>query len=150
MLYETVAEDMKTAMKNKDKDSLNTLRLLKSAIDLYLVNNKLERNNASDEVVIDVVAKQIKTHKESIEEFKKGNRQDLVDGLEKEIALLSKYLPEQLSEEEVRQEIDKVFDKLKPSSMKDMGNIMKELGPVLKGKADMKLVNSIVKEKLGV
>ncbi len=150
MLYETVAEDMKTAMKNKDKDSLNTLRLLKSAIDLYLVNNKLERNNASDEVVIDVVAKQIKTHKESIEEFKKGNRQDLVDGLEREIALLSKYLPEQLSEDEVRQEIDKVFDKLKPSSMKDMGNIMKELGPVLKGKADMKLVNSIVKEKLGV
>ena len=150
MLYETVAEDMKTAMKNKDKDSLNTLRLLKSAIDLYLVNNKLERNNASDEVVIDVVAKQIKTHKESIEEFKKGNRQDLVDGLEREIALLSTYLPEQLSEEDVRKEIDKVFDKLKPSSMKDMGNIMKELGPVLKGKADMKLVNSIVKEKLGV
>ena len=150
MLYETVAEDMKTAMKNKDKDSLNTLRLLKSAVDLYLVNNKLERNNASDEVVIDVVAKQVKTHKENIEEFKKGNRQDLVEGLEKEIALLSKYLPEQLSEDDVRKEIDKVFDKLKPSSMKDMGNIMKELGPVLKGKADMKLVNSIVKEKLGV
>jgi len=150
MLYENVAEDMKTAMKNKDKDSLNTLRLLKSAIDLYLVNNKLERGNASDEIVIDVVAKQIKTHKESIEEFKKGNRQDLVEGLEREIALLSKYLPEQLSEEEVRQEIDKVFDKLKPSSMKDMGNIMKELGPVLKGKADMKLVNSIVKDKLEV
>ena len=150
MLYEKVAEDMKTAMKAKDKDSLNTLRLLKSAIDLYLVNNKLERNNASDEVVIDVVAKQVKTHKESIEEFKKGNRQDLVDGLEREIALLSTYLPEQLSEEDVRKEIDKVFDKLKPSSMKDMGNIMKELGPVLKGKADMKLVNSIVKEKLGV
>ncbi len=149
MLYEQVAEDMKTAMKAKDKDSLNTLRLLKSAIDLYLVNNKLERNNASDEVVIDVVAKQIKTHKESIEEFKKGNRQDLVDGLEREIALLSKYLPEQLSEDDVRKEIDKAFDKLKPTSMKDMGNIMKELAS-LKGKADMKLVNSIVKEKLGV
>ena len=149
MLYEKVAEDMKTAMKNKDKDSLNTLRLLKSAIDLYLVNNKLERNNASDEVVIDVVAKQIKTHKESIEEFKKGNRQDLVDGLEREIALLSKYLPEQLSEDDVRKEIDKAFDKLKPTSMKDMGNIMKELAS-LKGKADMKLVNSIVKDKLGV
>ena len=150
MLYETVAEDMKTAMKNKDKDSLNTLRLLKSAIDLYLVNNKLERNNASDEIVIDVVSKQVKKHRESIEEFKKGNRQDLVDGLLREIELLSKYLPEQLSEEDVRAEVDKVFDKLKPTSMKDMGNIMKELGPVLKGKADMKLVNSIVKEKLGV
>jgi uncharacterized protein YqeY len=149
MLYEQVVEDMKTAMKAKDKDSLNTLRLLKSAIDLYLVNNKLERNNASDEIVIDVVAKQVKTHKESIEEFKKGNRQDLVDGLEREIALLSKYLPEQLSEDDVRKEIDKAFDKLKPTSMKDMGNIMKELAS-LKGKADMKLVNSIVKEKLGV
>ena len=150
MLYEQITEDMKSAMKSKDKDSLNTLRLLKSAIDLYLVNNKLERNNASDEVVIDVVSKQVKTHKESIEEFKKGNRQDLVDGLLREIELLSKYLPEQLSEDDVRKEIDKVFDKLKPSSMKDMGNIMKELGPILKGKADMKLVNSIVKEKLGV
>ncbi len=150
MLYEQVTEDMKSAMKSKDKDSLNTLRLLKSAIDLYLVNNKLERNNASDEVVIDVVSKQVKTHKESIEEFKKGNRQDLVDGLLREIELLSKYLPEQLSEDDVRKEIDKAFDKLKPTSMKDMGNIMKELGPVLKGKADMKLVNSIVKEKLGV
>ena len=149
MLYEKIAEDMKTAMKAKDKDSLNTLRLLKAAIDLYLVNNKLERNNASDEIVIDVVAKQVKTHKESIEEFKKGNRQDLVDGLEIEIALLSTYLPEQLSEEDVRAEVDKVFDKLKPTSMKDMGNIMKELSS-LKGKADMKLINSIVKEKLGV
>ena len=148
MLYEQVQSDMKEAMKSHDKDSLNTLRLLKSAIDLYLVNNKLERNNASDEVVIDVVAKQVKTHKESIEEFKKGNRQDLVDGLEREIALLSKYLPEQLSEEEVRKEIDKAFDIVKPTSMKDMGSIMKELAS-LKGKADMKLVNSIVKEKLG-
>ena len=148
MLYEQVQSDMKEAMKSHDKDSLNTLRLLKSAIDLYLVNNKLERNNASDEIVIDVVAKQVKTHKESIEEFKKGNRQDLVEGLEREIALLSKYLPEQLSEDEVRAEIDKVFDKVKPTSMKDMGSIMKELGG-LKGKVDMKLVNSIVKEKLG-
>ena len=109
----------------------------------------MERNEASDEIVIDVVSKQVKKHRESIEEFKKGNRQDLVDGLEREIALLSKYLPEQLSEDDVRKEIDKAFDKLKPTSMKDMGNIMKELAS-LKGKADMKLVNSIVKEKLGV
>lgn len=148
MLYETISKDMIEAMKNKDKDTLSTLRLLKSAIDLYLVNNKLDRGNASDEVVIDVVSKQVKTHKESIEEFKKGNRQDLIDNLNREINLLSKYLPEQLSEEEVRNEIDKVFDKVKPTSIKDMGAIMKELGPIFKGKADMKLVNAIVKEKL--
>ena len=148
MLYESISKDMVNAMKSKDKETLSTLRLLKSAIDLYLVNNKLERNNASDEIVIDVVSKQVKTHKESIEEFKKGNRQDLINNLNREIELLSKYLPEQLSEDEIRNEIDKVFDKLKPTSMKDMGNIMKELGPIFKGKADMKLVNNIVREKL--
>lgn len=148
MLYETISKEMIDAMKSHDKDTLSTLRMLKSDIDLYLVNNKLDRHNASDEVVIDVVSKQIKTRNESIEEFKKGNRQDLVDGLLKEIELLSKYLPEQLTEDEIKAEIDKVFDKLKPTSMKDMGAVMKELGPVFKGKADMKLVNSIVKEKL--
>lgn len=148
MLYETISNDMKEAMKAHDKDSLNTIRLLKSAIDMYLVNNKMERNSCSDEIVIDIVSKQVKTHKESIEEFKKGNRQDLVDKLLKEIELLSKYLPKQLTEEEINSEIDKVFDKVKPTSMKDMGLIMKELTPIFKGKADMKTVNEIVRSKL--
>lgn len=148
MLYETISNDMKEAMKAHDKDSLNTIRLLKSAIDMYLVNNKMERNSCSDEIIIDIVSKQVKTHKESIEEFKKGNRQDLVDKLLKEIDLLSKYLPKQLTEEEINSEIDKVFDKVKPTSMKDMGLIMKELTPIFKGKADMKTVNEIVRSKL--
>lgn len=148
MLYETISNDMKEAMKAHDKDSLNTIRLLKSAIDMYLVNNKMERHTCSDEIVIDIVSKQVKTHKESIEEFKKGNRQDLVDKLLKEIDLLSKYLPKQLTEEEINAEIDKVFDKVKPTSMKDMGLIMKELTPIFKGKADMKTVNEIVRSKL--
>lgn len=148
MLYETISNDMKEAMKAHDKDSLNTIRLLKSAIDMYLVNNKMERNSCSDEIVIDIVSKQVKTHKESIEEFKKGNRQDLVDKLLKEIDLLSKYLPKQLTEEEINSEVDKVFDKVKPTSMKDMGLIMKELTPIFKGKADMKTVNEIVRSKL--
>lgn len=148
MLYETISNDMKEAMKAHDKDSLNTIRLLKSAIDMYLVNNKMERNSCSDEIVIDIVSKQVKTHKESIEEFKKGNRHDLVDKLLKEIDLLSKYLPKQLTEEEINFEIDKVFDKVKPTSMKDMGLIMKELTPIFKGKADMKTVNEIVRSKL--
>ncbi len=148
MLYETISNDMKEAMKAHDKETLNTIRLLKSAIDLYLVNNKLERNTCSDEIVIDIVSKQVKTHKESIEEFKKGNRQDLVDNLLREIDLLSKYLPKQLTEEEITAEIDKVFDKIKPTSMKDMGLIMKELTPIFRGKADMKTVNEIVRSKL--
>ncbi|MCI7083986.1 MAG: GatB/YqeY domain-containing protein [Tenericutes bacterium] len=148
MLYETISNDMKEAMKAHDKETLNTIRLLKSAIDLYLVNNKMERNTCSDEIVIDIVSKQVKTHKESIEEFKKGNRQDLVDNLLREINLLSKYLPKQLTKEEITAEIDKVFDKIKPTSMKDMGLIMKELTPIFRGKADMKTVNEIVRSKL--
>ena len=148
MLYETISKDMIEAMKSKDKDSLNTLRLLKSAIDLYLVNNKLDRNNASDEVVIDVVSKQVKTHRESIEEFKKGNRQDLIDNLTREIELLSKYLPEQLSSEELVSIVENVFNEVKPSSVKDMGAIMKAITPLVKGKADMREVNALIKDKL--
>ncbi len=148
MLYETISKDMVNAMKSKDKDSLNTLRLLKSAIDLYLVNNKLDRNNASDEVVIDVVSKQVKTHRESIEEFKKGNRLDLVENLNREIELLSKYLPEQLSSDELNKIVDEVFEKVNPTSVKDMGAIMKEITPLVKGKADMREVNTIIKTKL--
>ena len=146
MLYDTISKDMVEAMKAHDKDSVSTLRLLKSAIDKYLIDNKMERHDASDEVVIDVISKQVKTHKESIEQFKAGNRQDLIDGLNREIDLLSKYLPEQLSEEELTKVIDEVFDKVKPTSIKDMGLIMKEIKPLVAGKADMGMVNKIVKE----
>ena len=148
MLYEKISKDMVEAMKAHDKDSVSTLRLLKSAIDKYLIDNKMERHEASDQVVVEVISKTVKTHKESIEQFKAGNRQDLIDGLNREIELLSKYLPEQLSQEELVKIIDEVFDKVKPTSMKDMGNIMKELKPLVTGKADMGEVNKIVKEKL--
>ncbi len=148
MLYDQISKDMVEAMKAHDKDSVSTLRLLKSAIDKYLIDNKMERHEASDQVVVEVISKQVKTHKESIEQFKAGNRQDLVDGLNKEIELLSKYLPEQLSESDLVKIIDEVFDKVKPQSMKDMGTIMKELKPLVTGKADMGMVNKIVKEKL--
>ena len=147
MLYETISKEMIEAMKSHDKDTLSTLRMLKSDIDLYLVNNKMDRHNASDEVVIEVVSKQVKTHKESIEQFKAGNRQDLIDGLNKEIELLSTYLPEQLSEEELNKVIDEVFDKVKPTSMKDMGTIMKELKYLVIIKIYMILVINIIKVK---
>ena len=148
MLYDKISKDMIDAMKAHDKDSVSTLRLLKSAIDKYLIDNKMERHDANDSVVIDVISKQVKTHKESIEQFKAGNRQDLIDGLNKEIELLSTYLPEQLSEEDLKKVIDEVFDKVKPTSMKDMGTIMKEIKPLVSGKADMGEVNKIIKEKL--
>ncbi len=149
MLYDTIMTDMKDAMKSHDKETLSTLRFLKSAIDLFKINNKMDRTNSpSDEVVIEVVSKQVKTHKESIEEFKKAGRTDLVENLLKEVEVLSKYLPEQLSEDEVRSKIEEVISSINATSIKDMGRVMKELTPIFKGKADMKLVNTIVKEKL--
>ncbi len=148
-LYEQITTDMKNAMKNHDKETLSTIRLLKSAIDLYKINNKMDRSNVSDDVVIEVASKQVKTHRESIIEFTKAGRMDLVEGLNKEIEIISKYLPTQLTKEEIETEINKIFDKVKPESKKDMGKIMKEVGVTLKGKADMKLVSEIVTQKLG-
>lgn len=149
MLYDTIMTDMKEAMKSHDKETLSTLRFLKSAIDLFKINNKMDRTESpNDDTVIEVVSKQVKTHKESIEEFKKAGRDDLVENLLKEVQILSKYLPEQLSEDEVRSKIDEVISSIEATSIKDMGKVMKELTPLFKGKADMKLVNEIVREKL--
>ena len=149
MLYDTIMTDIKEAMKSHDKETLSTLRFLKSAIDLFKINNKMDRTESpNDDTVIEVVSKQVKTHKESIEEFKKAGRDDLVENLLKEVQILSKYLPKQLSEDEVRSKIDEVISSIEATSIKDMGKVMKELTPIFKGKADMKLVNTIVKEKL--
>ncbi len=146
MLYEKINSDMKDFMRNKDKNNLSTIRLLKSAIDLSRINNKLEE--ITDDLVIEVASKQVKTHRESIEEFKKAGRNDLAENLEREILLLSQYLPVQLTREEIEKEIDKIFDIVKPSGKSDMGMIMKEANTLLKGKADFKLVSEIVQHKL--
>ena len=146
-LYEQITLDMKEAMRTHDKDTLSTIRLLKSAIDLKRINEKL--TEVTDEVVIDVASKQVKTHRESIEEFKRGNRLDLVNGLEREIKVISKYLPEELSIEELNKIIDEVFLLVKPENKKDIGRIMKELTPKVKGRADMKEVSKIINNKLG-
>ena len=114
-------------------------------MDKERIDNKKEVN---DDLLIDVVNREIKMRKESILEFEKGNREDLIEKYQSEIDILSNYLPEQLSSEEVMSEINKIFDEVKPTSMKDMGNIMREATSVLKGKADMKEVSSIIKDKL--
>ena len=146
MLYEKLNADMKSAMINKDKETLSTLRYLKSAIDLYKINNKLEE--VTDEVVIDIASKQVKTHKESILEFERGNRLDLVENLNREIKLLETFLPEQLSDEEIESELNKIFDEVKPTSKADMGKIMREVNSKLKGRVDMKKVSELVNNKI--
>lgn len=148
MLYDRINKTMLEAMKSKDKETLSTIRLLKSAIDLYKINNKL--TEVTDDTVIEVASKQVKQHRESIEEFRNAGRNDLADNLEREIKIISEFLPEQLSKEEIEREIDKIFEEVKPDGKKDMGKIMKEANARLKGKADFKLVSVIVNTKLGM
>ena len=144
-LYEKMKQDLVTAMKEKDKDRLTVLRMVKGAMQLEHINNKKEEN---EELLVDVVSKQIKMRKESITEFEKGNRQDLINQANVEIDILKEYLPKQLTDEEVDIIIDEVFAKVNPTSAKEMGLVMKEATPLLKGKADMKLVSEKIKERI--
>ena len=144
-MYDKIKGDIVSAMKEKDTLKLQTLRGVKGEIDLAHIDKKVEIN---DELVTDVLSHQIKTRKESIVEFEKGGREDLVNKTNDEINLLLSYLPEQLSEEELNKLIDEVFAKVNPTSQKDMGLIMKEVNPLVKGKADMKVVSTIIKDKL--
>ena len=143
-LLEQINKDMVESMKNKDSFSLATIRMAKGAIQLEAINKKKE---LTDEEVVSVIAKQIKIRNDSIIEFTKANRLDLVEQNKKEIEILNKYMPEQLSLEEVNRIIEEAFTKLNPTS-KDIGLIMREISPKLKGKADMGKVNAIIKEKL--
>jgi len=144
-MKDRILKDMVAAMKNQDKLRLSVLRMVKGAIQLEEINKKSE---LTDEDVIGVLSKQIKTRKESIAEFEKGNRFDLIEQTNMEIAILNEYMPAQLSEEEVIKIIDDAFDKVNPTSQSDMGKIMGIITPLLKGKADMSSVSKKVKEKL--
>lgn len=144
-MRERILNDIREAMKAQDKELLSVIRMVKGAMQLEEINLKRELN---DDEVISVIQKQIKTRKESIEEFKKANRTDLVEKTSKEVEILNKYMPEQLSVEEVNKIIDEAFELIKPTSMKDMGKIMSEINPKIKGKADMSYVSSTIKEKL--
>lgn len=144
-LFEKFNKDMVTAMKEQDKERLTVLRMVKGAMQLEHINNKKEMN---EELLIDCVGKQIKMRNDSITEFEKGNRTDLIEKTKEEIKILNDYLPEQLSEDEVNSIIDEAFSKVNPTSSKEMGLIMKEVTPKLKGKTDMKKVSEIIKSKL--
>ena len=144
-MRERILNDLVAAMKNKDKETLAVLRMVKGAIQLEEINKKQELN---DEDVIAVLSKQIKTRKESMLEFEKAGRNDLLEQTSKEVEILNKYMPEQLSEEDVLKVIDEAFNELKPEKPSDMGKLMGFLTPKLKGKADMSFVSKTIKEKL--
>lgn len=144
-LVQELDKDIIEAMKAKETVKLSTLRGVKSAMKLQSIDHKKEIN---DELLIEVVSKEIKTRNESIKEFEKGSRQDLIDKTQIEIEILSKYLPEQLTEEEMKEIIDKVFIEVNPSGIKDMGKIMGVITPLVKGKADMGVISTLIRDRL--
>ncbi|MDD2377957.1 MAG: GatB/YqeY domain-containing protein [Bacilli bacterium] len=144
-MREKIMNDAVNAMKNRNKEILSVLRMVKGAIQLEEIKTKKE---LSDDEVIQIISKQIKTRKESIEEFKKGNREDLIAATESEIAILEKYMPKQMDQDEIVKIIDDVFEKVKPVGLSDMGKVMGTVAPLVKGKADLGLVNKLIKEKL--
>lgn len=143
-MLEQINFDFKESMKSGDKFTLSVLRMLKSALQMEGISLKKE---LEDKEIITVIKRNVKQRKDSILEYQKYNKTEEVENLEKEIAILSKYLPEELSEEKINEEIDKVFAELKPESIKDMGKVMKELTAKIGAVADMSLVSKKVKER---
>ena len=144
-MYDKIKNDIVFALKEKDTLKLQTLRGVKGEVDLEHINKKVEIN---DDLLISVISHQIKTRRESISEFEKGNRDDLISKTNEEIKLLETYLPKQLDDNEINAILDEAFNKVNPTSNKDMGLIMREVTPKLKGRADMSKVSSLIKERL--
>jgi len=142
-LKEQLTEDMKTAMKAKEagKQRLGVIRLVRGAVRQLEIDGKKELDDAG---VLAVLSKEVKQRRDSIEEFRKGGREDLVKQNEEEIAILMEYLPQQLSEDEVRSLVKEAVT----ASPKDMGKVMKALMPVISGRADGKAVSEKVKSRL--
>lgn len=144
-LIKQLDSDIVAAMKAQEKLKLTVLREIKAGMKQAQIDMKKEIN---DELLIEVVSKGIKTRKESIKEFEKGGRNDLVEKTTQEIEVLSAYLPKQLEESEIIAIIDTVFEKVQPTTMKDMGRVIGEVTPLVKGKADMSFVSKIIRDKL--
>lgn len=144
-LKEQLTNDMKEAMKAHDKDRLAVIRMVRGAVRQQEIDGKKE---LGDEDVLAVISKEVKMRRDSIEEFRKGGREDLVEKTEAEIAVLMPYLPAQLSEEEIRGLVQAAVAQTGAASPKDMGKVMGVLMPKVKGRADGKTVNAIVRSML--
>lgn len=144
-MKEQIMNDLKSAMKNQDKELLSVIRMVKGAIQLEEINLKRELN---DEEVVTVISRQIKTRKETVSELENSGRDELIEQTKKEIEILNKYMPVMMSEEEINKVLDPIFEEVKPVDAKDMGKIMGKASPLLKGKADMSLVSKLIKDRL--
>jgi len=144
-LSERLTDDMKQAMKSQDKFKLTTIRMMRAAVKNLEIDLK---RPLEDNEVLDILSREIKIRKDSLQEFKKAGRDDLVTGLAAEIDIISQYLPEQLTEEEIQEIVRQTIHELGASSKADMGKVMGALMPKTKGRADGKLVNQAVMQFL--
>jgi uncharacterized protein YqeY len=144
-LEERLVEEMKQAMKSSDKLRLSTIRMIRSA----LKNKEIElRKKLEDDDIVKVVQVMVRKGEESVEQFQAGGRMDLVEKEKSEIEILKSFLPQPLSQEEILKIIDQSIQETQASSPKDIGKVMKSVIPKLGGKADGKLINQLVKERL--
>ena len=144
-LKETLMNDLKQAMKDKDTVRKNTVQLIRSGV---LQIEKDKQITLDDEGVLDVIAKELKKRRDSMPDFEKSGREDLIDQLKQEMEVLLGYLPKQLTEDEMKAIVDRVVGELQATSMKDMGKVMAALAAETKGRADNKFISQYVKEKL--
>ena len=144
-IKDRLQEDWKTALKAKDRFTTSVISTAKAAI---LLVEKTDNRKLEEDEVISILAKEVKQRRESMLEFEKGNRQDLVDQCKAEIEILLKYLPQQLGEEEVKQIVKESAEELGANSIKDMGKVMSAVRPKVVGRADGNFVSQLVKEYL--
>lgn len=145
MLKEELMAALKDAMKEKDEIKKNTVQMVRAGI---LQIEKDKGIEVDDAKIIEIIAKEVKSKRDAIVEFERGGRQDLVDQTNREIEILSGYLPKQLSKEEIVAEVKKIVEKLGATSMKDMGPVMKEAKAAIGAAADGRAINEVVKELL--
>lgn len=148
MLAEKLQNDLKDAMRAKDEQRLSIIRMLKSAIQYYEIQKGGAGYTATDDDIIEVIGKEIKKRRESIDLYEKGGRPELAEKEQKELEVLQTYLPEQLSKDEIQSLVDEAIRQTGATEMKDMGKVMGTLMPKIKGKADNSIVSALVREKL--
>ncbi len=144
-MKDELLKELKDAMKNKDELKKNTITLLRSAI---LQVEKDNQKQLTEDEMIAIVSKEVKKRRDSISDYQKAGRDDIIVDLKREIEILSKYLPEQLSNEQIEKLVDEAIAQTQATSARDMGKVMQNLRPKTNGKADGKIVSEIVKEKL--
>lgn len=142
-LKDRLLEDMKVAMRDKDVISKNTIQMTRSAVLQVEKDNKV---TLDDDGIIEILAKEVKKRKDSLPDYERAERQDLVDNIKAEIDVLLKYLPQQLTEEELEVIVKKAIHETGASSAKDLGKVMQAVMPIVKGRADGKMINQIAKK----